>query len=76
MFGEYLTSREAQIKVFVFSFSLLEVVFFFCLLRFERALLPVPGFHHLPQLAAGEAAHVLVGPKLALRQARGGYNGQ
>lgn len=44
--------------------------------RSERALLPVPCFHHLPQLAAGEAAYVLAGPKSALRQERGGYYGE
>lgn len=44
--------------------------------RSERALLSVPGFHHLPQLAAGKAPYVLVGPKPALRQERGGHNGE
>lgn len=44
--------------------------------RSECALLPVPGFNHLPQLAAGKAAYVLVGPKPALCQERGGHNGE
>lgn len=44
--------------------------------RPERALLPLPRFYHLSQLAAGQTAHVLAGPQSALRQAGGRYNGQ
>lgn len=46
-----------------------------CSLRPERPLLPVPGFSHLPQLEASEAAHVLVGPEPALCQERGRRDG-
>lgn len=46
------------------------------LFRSECALLPLPCFHHFPQLAAGKAANVLAGPKPALCQERGGYNGE
>lgn len=44
--------------------------------RSECDLLPIPGFYHLPQLAAGETANVLVGPKPALRKERGRHNGE
>lgn len=46
------------------------------LLRSECPLLPVPGFGHLPKLAAGEGPDVLVGPKPALCQERGRHNGE
>lgn len=47
----------------------------FCYNRSECSLLPVPGFHHLPQLAASEAPHVLVGLKPASCQKRSRRHG-
>lgn len=44
--------------------------------RPECPLLPIPGFYHLPQLAAGKATHVLVGSKPALCKERGRHNGE
>lgn len=44
--------------------------------RPECSLLPIPGFYHLPQLAAGKATDVLVGSKPALCKKRGRHNGE
>lgn len=72
VFGEYLL-KASECKTalkfpFLMSCSLLP--------RSECPLLPVPGFHHLPELAASETAYVLVGPKPALCQERGRRNGE
>lgn len=49
---------------------------FFLYFRSECPLLPIPGFYHLPQLAASKTTNVLAGPKPALCKERGRHNGE
>lgn len=77
VFGEYLpkvsegiNSLNLDLRIFLSKHCVL------LLPRSECPLLPLPGFNHLPQLAAGEAADVLAGSEPALCQKRGRYNGE
>lgn len=72
VFGEYLLKEQKGFELL--TFYLLNDTFLLHL-RSECVVLPVLGFHHLPQLATSETAHVLVRSKPAVCQERSRYYG-
>lgn len=82
VFGQYflVIARRKSASIFYSVNMIFNAVFYVFSLylhfRSECPLLPVPGFYHLPQLAAGKATDVLAGPKPALCKERGRHNGE
>lgn len=80
VFGQYFSENSTRRKNTSILLSYYDLLccfsHFLFIFRPECPLLPIPGFYHLPQLAAGKATHVLVGSKPALRKERGRHNGE